>query len=98
VRALVLVLLVGCTSYKADVQTICDAPRVSGVDRTTEEDKTGFLFKWSGYNIHTPEGKGLLKTIEDAPKAERLPKLKAAMEATGVRRCAMTEWLEKDAR
>jgi hypothetical protein len=96
--AFVAALLAGCTSYGADVKTICDAPKASHLETVADDGKhETFMLEWASYNIHTTEGKQLLAKIS-APglsRQERTRLLRQSAAQTALPECAFADWLDR---
>jgi hypothetical protein len=98
--AVVALLFAGCTSYKADTKTICDAPKASHVDQfgefDTDDKREKYMLDWSAHNIWTQPGKDLLSKVSnvDAPRAGRATTLRAAADGVGYRSCGFADWLD----
>jgi len=80
------------SSYKGDVQTICNGESASGF--TVEHD----MSKVTAYirqHLDTPEGNELFSTLGDAKLAEKAKHLQAESTKVGLHACPMVEAYEK---
>jgi hypothetical protein len=76
------------SSYKGDVQTICNAEAGSGL--TVEHDMPK-VSKWIRDHLGTPEGNELFSTLSDAKLLERAKKLQQEADANKVGACPMVQ-------
>lgn len=71
-------------SYRADVESLCDAERRSGF---TMHDDLPALNEWMRGRMTTAAGNALLSGLGDVPFADRPGRLRAAAAAVGLRAC-----------
>ncbi|HZU83232.1 MAG TPA: hypothetical protein VE987_09960 [Polyangiaceae bacterium] len=91
VASAVCAKLVGST-YRRDVQTICDAERRSGY---ALGESMADVTAWTRANLTTPEGNELFTTIGYAPLESRAGLLRAEASAVGLRGCAAAASYER---
>jgi hypothetical protein len=72
------------TSYKHDVETICNAEKGSGLSVEHEASK---VTQWVRDHLGTPEGNQLYSTLTDTKISERSKKLQDAADQVGVSPC-----------
>ena len=75
------------TSYKHDVETICNAEKGSGL---SVEHETSKLSAWIRDHLGTPEGNELYSAINEAKVAERAKKLQDEADKLHVSPCPIT--------
>jgi hypothetical protein len=80
------------TSYKHDVETICNAEKGSGYGMDHDASKVG---QWVKDHLGTPEGNQLFAAISESKLVERSKKLKDAASDQGVSPCPITASYEQ---
>ena len=86
----------GCSSYKADVVTICDAEAASRVDQGAELTggaREKFISDWVSRNLHSPEGEALMAALlaDGNARSARGARLHDEAVKQGLARCPMAE-------
>jgi hypothetical protein len=80
------------STYRADVETICDAESRSGFGIRHDMPALG---EWLRGHLETPEGNELLSALGERPMAERAGRLRSAAGALGFAACPMAEAYEQ---
>ncbi len=80
------------STYRADVETICNAESRSGLGIRKDMPALG---EWLRGHLATPEGNELLSTLGERPLAERADRLPPAAGALGIAACPMAEAYEQ---
>jgi hypothetical protein len=80
------------SSYKGDVETICNGETASGF---TLEHDTSKVTAYIRQHLDTPEGNELFSTMSDAKLAEKAKHLQSESSKVGVRSCPLVEAYEK---
>jgi len=80
------------SSYKGDVQTLCNGETASGF--TLEHDMSN-VTAYVRQHLDTPEGNELFSTLSDAKLAERAKHLQSESTQVGLRSCPLVEAYEK---
>ncbi len=83
--------LAGAT-YRADVETLCDAESRSGFDLRKDMPA---LTGWLRGHLATPEGNELLFALGQLPMADRPLRLRAVAESLGLAACPMASSYER---
>jgi hypothetical protein len=83
--------LVG-TSYKHDIETICNAEKGSGLAVDHDASKVS---QWVRDHLGTPEGNQLYSALSDARLSERSKKLQEVADQNGVSSCPILETYQK---
>ncbi len=100
--------IVGCTSYKLDVGTLCDAARYA--DLAGEKDEKSQLrvqFEWAKRNLHSSEGRALVAKVEGCALGgtssvesckvwfTAAKHLRDESVKVGRKDCALADWMDK---
>jgi hypothetical protein len=80
------------SSYRADVETICNAEPRSGFTVQHELQK---LTQWVRANLETPEGNQLFSSVTEAHLTERAKRLKSEASAQNVASCPLVASYEQ---
>ncbi len=102
------IAIVGCTSYKLDVGTLCDAPRYSNLAGEKDpKTKLRVQFEWARRNLHSSEGVALLAKVEGCalggvsgePSCKvwstAAKELRDESVKAGRKECALADWMEQ---
>jgi hypothetical protein len=76
------------SSYKGDVETICNAEKGSGL--TVEHDMPK-VSRWVRDHLGTPEGNELFSTLSDAKLSDRAKRLQQEADANKISACPMVQ-------
>jgi hypothetical protein len=80
------------TSYKRDIQTVCDAEALSGFTMAHDLSKVTTYIR---QHLGTPEGNEFFSTLSDAKLPDRAKRLKTEAGMVGVSSCPMVTTYEK---
>jgi hypothetical protein len=80
------------TSYRHDIETICNAEKGSGLGIDKDASK---VTQWVRDHLGTPEGNQLYSTLGDTRLSERSKKLQDAADQNGVSPCPILESYQK---
>jgi hypothetical protein len=87
----IVVWRLASASYRADVETICNAEARSGLVMGKDMQA---LTTWLRERLTTPGGNELLSSLDDAPMHVRAARLREVAESAGLGACPMAESYE----
>jgi hypothetical protein len=79
------------TTYRADVETICEAEPRAGLSLAADMPA---LSEWLRGHLETPDGNALVARLADVPMADRAPRLREAAATLGIGGCPMVQSYE----
>lgn len=86
------VLATGCTSYRDDVATICDAPdKIGDTSKMTPSDKWRHMGKYMEENVKSDKGKELLWALSASGRSARNKMMRTESAKVGINPCHITD-------
>ncbi len=90
--ALACSLTLGCTSYRDDVGTICDAPdKIGDTSKMKPSEKMALMGKYCEENVKSEKGKELLYTLASSGRGARNKILRAEAAKVGINPCHLAD-------
>ena len=87
-----LCLLSGCTSYRDDVGTICDAPdKIGDTSKMKPNERMAKMGKWCEENVKSDKGKELLWSLAAAGRGARNKILCTEAAKVGINPCHLAD-------
>ncbi len=86
------VLATGCTSYRDDVATICDAPdKIGDTSKMSPSDKWRHMGKYMEENVKSDKGKELLWALSSSGRGARNKMIRTEAQKVGLNPCHITD-------
>lgn len=92
----------GCGNYKADVQSICNAPALTAkkmevksmddLDMMDPSQKSRVMADVVEGKLKTSEGRAFFKSLAGIPPTEKADKMDAEASRAGIQSCAWASW------
>ena len=90
-----MLLVVGCSGYKNDVELVCNARTRTQIPPGTKVDDEAELIKAHLFiNIHSPKGKKVFLSLGSMHNAEKLELLRREAAAEGISPCPLADEAE----
>ena len=90
-----MLLVVGCSGYKNDVELVCNARTRAQIPAGTKVDDEAELIKAHLFvNIHSPKGKKVFLSLGSMRNAEKLELLRKEAAAEGINPCPLADEAE----
>ncbi|MBE2249983.1 MAG: hypothetical protein IAE78_10565 [Myxococcus sp.] len=90
-----MLLVVGCSGYKNDVELVCNARERTRIPAGTKVDDEAELIKAHLFvNIHSPKGKKVFLSLGSMRNAEKLELLRREAAAEGISPCPLADEAE----
>lgn len=90
-----MLLVVGCSGYKNDVELVCNARTRAQIPAGTKVDDEAELIKAHLFvNIHSPKGKKVFLSLGSMRNAEKLELLRKEAAAEGISPCPLADEAE----
>jgi len=87
-----MLLVVGCSGYKNDVELVCNARTRTQIPPGTKvDDETELIKAHLFVNIHSPKGKKVFLSLGSMRNAEKLELLRKEAAAEGVSPCPLAD-------
>jgi hypothetical protein len=100
-RVLVLLLAMsvcGCSSYKKDLQALCDVRSASGAAAEPDPDKQAEkMARWLEGNLRSADGIRLFRSLGPIAPKDKVRILRTEAAHNGVSPCAVADWMESQA-
>lgn len=95
IAALCGVLSLGCQSYEAGVQTLCDAPRAAQLERAAPDVRFRLMADYIDGAVSNGRVETMFADMAVKAPADKLADVEAAMKEAGLTECLFADELRK---
>lgn len=94
--AVTATVLIGCGSYKGDMQMMCDAPKHVDAVGISPEVRAQRLAEHIAKNVKSTEGRRFFQALANVPSASRVKALEEGVREAGIdpAQCEMLKYYE----